>query len=143
MRSMIIALLVLHAGCKETECGEGTIERDGKCQPADTTIDPATCGPNTEAVGEQCLPVFPPTVCDETTTEEDVDQSTNVTTCRGTGGGGCGSPITCPQPSAGKQTICGQLYHIETNENFEATTAGGRCDPMAPTTTGPCALRMN
>src|SRR5688572_9543955 len=96
--------LVLATGCKETECGAGTIERDGKCEPSDTTIDTAKCGEFTVAVGDQCVPEFDPTQCDPATTDEDVDPATNVTTCVGTGGGGCGSPIACPAPSAGKQT---------------------------------------
>jgi hypothetical protein len=143
MRYFIIACVFSMTGCKEVDCGDGTIERNGKCEKADVTIDPAKCGPNTMAVGDECLPMFPPTVCDPTTTDEDVDTSTNVTTCIGSGGGGCGSPIACPAPSAGKQTICGQLYTIDNNENFEAAVATGRCDPTMPEATGPCALRMN
>lgn len=144
MRSIIIAILVLQTGCKETECGEGTIERDGRCEPSDTTIDTGKCGLNTIAVGDQCVPMFDPTVCDPATTDEELDSSTNVITCVGTGGGGCGAPIPCPQPSPGKQTICGQLYNIENNENFASDTSMGvRCDPSAPATSGPCALRVN
>lgn len=145
MRSIIIAVVaLLPTGCKEVECGPGTIERDGTCQPADTSIGTATCGPNTELVGDLCLPVFAPTVCDPGTTEADLDPTTNVTTCIGSGGGGCGAAIACPQPSAGLQTICGQLFDIETNEPFTAMDGSGtRCDPTAPATSGPCALRMN
>lgn len=146
LRTVIIGLglLALLQGCKEVECGEGTIERDGACQPADVVVDPATCGPNTMAVGDQCLPVFEPTTCDPATTEEDLDPETNVTTCIGTGGGGCGAALPCPQPSAGKQTICGQLYHLETGENFAAADAtAARCDPTMPAAAGPCALRIN
>lgn len=146
MRHIYIAVvsLLLHAGCKEVECGEGTIERDGTCAPSSTSVDPAKCGPNTIVVGDQCLPRFDPTVCDPATTLEDLDTSTNVTTCVGTGGGGCGAPIACPQPSAGKQNICGQLHHIETNEAFEAMDSSGtRCDPATPAASGPCALRIN
>ena len=39
------------AGCKEIECGEGTIERDGACAPASQTVDKAQCGPFTELQG--------------------------------------------------------------------------------------------
>jgi hypothetical protein len=144
VRSIIIAILLLHAGCKETECGDGTIERAGKCEPSDTSVGTAKCGLKTIAVGDQCVPEFEPTVCDPATTAADLDTSTNVITCVGTGGGGCGSPVPCPQPSQGKQTICGQLYDIETNENFAlGTSSGVRCDPAAPATSGPCALRIN
>lgn len=145
MRSIIfIAAALLLPSCKETECGDGTIARDGKCEPSDTTIDTAKCGENTVAVGDQCVPKFDPTVCDPATTAEDLDTSTNVITCVGTGGGGCGSPIACPQPTPGKQTICGQIYTIEDNEFFAAADSSGvRCDPAAPAASGPCAVRIN
>jgi hypothetical protein len=42
------------------------------------------------------------------TTSSEVDDL-GVTTCIGTGGGGCAARLACPAPSDGKQTICGQL----------------------------------
>lgn len=142
MRILILAL-ALSTGCKEVDCGEGTIERNGACEPATATIDPASCGPNTMLVGDQCLPMYEPTECGPGT-EAEVDQTTGITTCVSTGGGGCGAPLACPQPAAGRQTICGQLYHIETNEHFAAADAmAKRCDPAMPATSGPCALRIN
>ena len=48
--------------------------------------------------GDQCVPMFPPTVCDPTTTTMDTDPTTGVTTCIGTGGGGCTAPFACPTP---------------------------------------------
>ncbi len=146
MRLVTIAIAVVPAlaGCKDVECGQGTIERNGTCEPADTTIDTAKCGPNTIAVGDQCLPKFDPTVCDPATTLEDLDPSTNVTTCVGTGGGGCGAALACPPPTAGKQTICGQVFDFETGDPFSGTDAAGtRCDPAMPATSGPCAIRIN
>jgi hypothetical protein len=145
MRSILLAFVVaaLHAGCKDVECGPGTIERGGTCEPSDTSIDTTKCGPNTMAVGDQCLPKFEPTVCDPATTDADLDPTTNVTTCIGTGGGGCGAALACPQPSAGKQTICGQIFDFETGDGLAAATASGtRCDPATPATTGPCAVRI-
>lgn len=145
MRSIIIAMLLAHTGCQQsTECGEGTIERNGNCEPADVTVDDAKCGENTQVVGDRCVPVFAPTTCDPSTTDKDLDPSSNVTTCIGkAGGGGCGAPIACPQPSAGQQTICGQLYDLENDELFvSATATGTRCDAANPTATGPCALRI-
>jgi hypothetical protein len=146
MRSatIIIAVLLAHTGCKETECGDGTIERNGTCEPSTTSVDDAKCGANTVVVGDQCVPVFDPTVCDPATTDEDLDPTTNVTTCVGSGGGGCGAALACPQPSSGNQTICGQLFDIENNEPFQAmASTGARCDPANPAASGPCALRMN
>jgi hypothetical protein len=141
---LLIAAIALQ-GCKEIECGEGTIERNGSCEPRDLSVDPAKCGANTIAVGDQCLPRFEPTVCDPQTTAEDLNTTTNIITCIGTGGGGgCGAPIACPQPASGKQTICGQLYNLENNELFTAAdSTGARCDPAMPATAGPCALRIN
>ena len=146
MRFIVIAIAAasLHAGCKEVECGDGTIERDGKCESSDTTIDTAKCGENTIAVGDQCVPEFQPTVCDPATTEEDLNASTNVISCIGTGGGGCGAALACPTPAAGKQTICGQLFDFESGDVFTtATSSGVRCDPAMPSTAGPCAVRIN
>jgi hypothetical protein len=144
--SILLAVFVSLAasGCKDVECGTGTIERNGRCEPSDTETSSATCGPFTMLVGTQCVPQFPPTVCDDTTTDPDVDPATGVTTCIGTGTGGCDSPIPCPAGTTGtKQTICGQLYDFETNAKLAAPNATGvRCDPAAPTADGPCALNL-
>ncbi|HLL23699.1 MAG TPA: hypothetical protein VK427_16285 [Kofleriaceae bacterium] len=146
MRIQVMLFAVALTGCEKTECAEGTIERDGTCEPADLTVGTAKCGANTKVVGDQCLPVFDPTVCDPSTTDQDRNVATNVTTCvaKGGAGGGCGAPIACPQPSIGMQTICGQLYNMEDSEPFTAESSTGvRCDPQNPTASGPCALRVN
>jgi hypothetical protein len=145
MRYQLIFLTLLAAlsttSCKQIECGEGTIERDGQCEPADMTTM-GICGPFTELQGDRCVPMFPPTECDPATTEPDVDQSTGVTTCVGTGMSMCGSPLACPTPTgATKQTICGQIYDFETGLPF-AGTGATKCDPAMPTTSGPCALQI-
>jgi hypothetical protein len=78
-------------------------------------------------------------MCDPDTTAPDTDGSTGVTTCIGTGGGGCAAKLACPTAGTGLQTICGQIYDFETNQPFAAAGAvGTRCSPGA--TTGPCAL---
>lgn len=129
------------AGCKTTDCGDGTIERNGVCEPANEMVGSAECGPFTELQGDKCVPMFPPTECDPSTTAEQVDETTGVTTCIGTGGGGCSAPLACPAPASGKQTVCGRLYNFEDNEPLQATGATGtRCNPAMPSADGPCAV---
>jgi hypothetical protein len=132
----IAIALALLTGCgKSLECGPGTFEVDGVCVAGDN-IDPATCGPFTELVAGQCVPMFPPTVCDEASTSEELDTATGVTTCIGTGAG-----FACEQPDAGKQTICGQLFDLETGMPF--TDGNATCTPCgAPTATGVCSLKL-
>jgi hypothetical protein len=138
-------------GCKQLECAEGTIERDGACEPANTMTDEGKCGPFTELQGDRCVPVFPPTQCEPGTTVEDVDPETGVITCKGTGmGGGCDSSIACPTPTgATKQTICGRIFDFEKGDQtmvaarFQAAMANGtNCNPNMPATSGPCALEI-
>ncbi len=128
--------------CNGIECGTGTIERDGTCQPGDGTFDPAKCGAFTMLVGDQCVPMFPPTICDPGSTMSSIDGSTGVTTCIGTGvSAGCSGAFACGQPQSGKQTICGQIYNFTDNSKFAAPNATGtRC--TTPTSSGPCALQI-
>ncbi len=130
------------ASCNNVTCGPGTIERGGKCEPADVSTGTAACGPFTMLEGTQCVPMFPPTVCDPATTAPDTDPTTGVTTCIGTGGGGCSAKLACPAGSAGgKQTICGQIYDLATGMKFAAPMAtGAKC--AAGATSGPCALAI-
>ncbi len=128
-------------GCTETECGPGTINRAGQCEPADETVGVAKCGPSTELRGDQCVPKLPPTKCDPTTTQPDVDAQ-GVTTCIGTGGGGCSAPLACPAAPSGKLTLCGQIYKFTDSSPFAASGAtGAKCQPGA--TEGPCALKLS
>jgi hypothetical protein len=142
MRIWVLSTVVvslLQAGCKDVECGDGTIERNGACVRADDTFSEAKCGDFTELVGGVCKPKFPPTVCDDGTTLPDIDPATGVTTCIGTGTGGCSAPIACPAPGAGKQTICGQLFDFETSQPFAVVNAAGqRC--LAAAASGPCSV---
>jgi hypothetical protein len=140
---LVVAVLAsVEVGCKSTECAEGTIERDGDCVPADVVADPASCGPFTEANGDQCVPMFPPTECDPSTSTPEIDPDTGVTTCVGiAGGGGCTAPLACPAPADGKQTLCGRMYTLEDGEIFQAENAtGARCTYMPPAASGPCAV---
>jgi hypothetical protein len=135
---MLLIAASLAPGCNPVTCDKGTIERGGKCEPANETTGTAQCGANTMLQGDTCVPTFPPTVCDPTTTTMDVG-SDGVITCIGTGGGGCSAPFACPAPATGKQTVCGQIYDFETNTPFAQTGAtGAACSPGA--TSGPCAL---
>jgi len=137
---LVVLVVLAGAGCQSVDCGDGTVERDGRCEPADQTVGTATCGPFTVLQGDTCVPMFPPTECDPATTIADLDPTTGVTTCIGTGGGGCSAPFPCPAPSAGKQTICGQLYDFETSALFRTADASGERCPATPTADGPCAL---
>src|SRR5689334_22675307 len=123
MRNNIIQSVVLDAlvplassSCKQVECAEGTIERDGRCEPALVTTETAKCGPFTELQGDRCVPQFSPTECDLATTTPSLDPETGVVTCVGTGGGGgCGTPLPCPAGTGStKLTVCGQIYDFET-----------------------------
>jgi hypothetical protein len=136
--ALLALLAAVVAGCKNVDCGEGTTERDGLCVPSNETIGTAQCGPFTVLQGDRCVPMFPPTQCDPETTEPDVD-GRGVTTCIGTGAGGCSARIACPQPAMGRQTICGQIYDFENNQPFaEPDAMGDPCTPGA--TSGPCSL---
>ncbi|MCX5748580.1 MAG: hypothetical protein NT062_39530, partial [Proteobacteria bacterium] len=129
-------------GCNNVDCGAGTIERAGTCMPADVTVGDAKCGPFTMLEGDQCVPTLPPTVCDDSTTTPELDPATGVITCIGTGGGGCDATFACPAPTdATTQTICGQLFDLESGSKFRAPGAMGTpCS--ASTTDGPCSLAI-
>ena len=136
--ALVLVPAALAASCKAVDCGDGTTEKDGSCVAASQTVGNASCGPFTVLQGTQCVPMFPPTMCDPATTGEDTDDM-GVTTCIGTGAGGCSAKLACPAPTDGTQTICGQIYDFETNQPFAQTGAiGTPCATGA--TTGPCAL---
>ena len=141
-RQIILIAMASIAGpaCKDVACGVGTIEKAGACVPASETVGTASCGPFTELQGDKCVPMFPATECDPATTTPVVYPTTGVTTCVGTGGGGgCTGAFACAAPSAGKQTVCGQIIDLQTDMPFQAATpTGARC--TAVTASGPCAL---
>ncbi|HEY4241928.1 MAG TPA: hypothetical protein VGM88_19045 [Kofleriaceae bacterium] len=144
-RSPIWLLLAIAGGaaagaaCKDLDCGDGTVERDGACVPSDQTVGTASCGPNTTLVGDQCLPSTPPTMCDPATTMAIVNDA-GVTVCYGTGGGGCSTPIACDAPTDGTETVCGQIYDLATDLPFQGAATGAQC--AGTETTGPCALAI-
>lgn len=136
----LVGVLVTASACHTIECGPGTIDRGGECEPADLTVGNAKCGPNTVLRGDQCVPEFSPTECDPDTTEPETD-SNGVTKCIGTGGGGCSAPLACPDPADGKQTICGQIYNFVDDTPFAADGAtGAQCSAIADR--GPCSLKI-
>jgi hypothetical protein len=141
-RSILLALLAaVTPSCKAVDCGDGTTERNGLCVAPSQTVSAARCGPFTVLHGDICVvdPKFPVTVCDPGTTAEELDSSTGVTTCVGTGAGGCSARLACADGTGGKQTICGQIYDFETGQPFAAPSAtGAQCGTGA--TSGPCAL---
>lgn len=141
---LVVALGGLaNLGCDAVNCGDGTIEQNGSCVPADDNPGSAQCGPGTVlGANGKCEPELV-VVCDEGTTMEQVDPDTGVVTCVGTGGtvGDCGQPISCPAPSPGKITICGQLYDTETNQPIaDAGATGAPCSGV--TAEGPCSLKV-
>ncbi|HEY1556866.1 MAG TPA: hypothetical protein VGF94_18650 [Kofleriaceae bacterium] len=134
---LVAALAAAASACTSTDCGDGTIERDGTCQPADVTTGTAMCGSGTMLEGNVCVPTI---MCDPSTTMPVVDSMGN-TICVGISGGGCSA---CPAPSrtdGSLQTVCGQIYDFATNQPFVATGAtGSKCTTGA--TTGPCAIAI-
>jgi hypothetical protein len=137
------ALLPVASGCKEIECGDGTIERDGACEPAGVTPDPTRCGTGTQLENGECRPIFDPTTCDPDTTFVMQDPDTGVFVCFGSGGGGCNAPLPgCDMAASGTMTVCGRIYDIE---NDTAVSGGGADTSECPSggeTAGPCALRV-
>jgi hypothetical protein len=147
MRALLFAIVIAattQASCKSITCAPGTIEQDDKCVAAGETVTTASCGPFTELQGDVCVPMFPPTECDPTTTTASTDPTTGVTTCIGTGtSAGCSGPFACPAPSAGTQTACGQIYDIETGQPFTAASpTGALCGSAMGSASGPCGLAM-
>ena len=129
-------------GCNDTSCASGTIDRNGQCQPADDTVNPATCGSNTMLVGNTCVPVYPPTQCDPATTTPSTG-SDGVITCIGNGGGGgCSGAFACPTPTDGNMTVCGQFYNLEDNTLFQGQNPTGQQCGSAGAASGPCALMI-
>lgn len=146
MRNQTILLSLLASltasGCTSVDCGPGTIERNGTCEPADRNPDPSVCGPFTHLVGEDCVPDLPPTECGPNSVGM-VDPETGVVVCHGTGGGGCN--LACPAVTGStKQSICGQIYDFEDMSKFQEGTMpdGTPCNPQAPAASGPCALTV-
>jgi len=57
---------------------------------------------------------------------------------------GCGSEFPCPPPDAGKATLCGRLWDVETDLPIDVAARDPfmLCDPMSPSPDGPCSLAV-
>ena len=127
--------------CQTIECGEGSIERDGVCVPAEDGTDSVNCGPGT-IVGASglCEPELESTVCDPETTVAILDPETGVTTCYGTATG-CGTRLACGTADPGRVSVCGQLYDLATDAPIQVDgTLSRRCDDPEAIQEGPCLL---
>ncbi len=57
---------------------------------------------------------------------------------------GCDGTLLCQSPVAGKVSMCGQLVDLAANQLLRDPGATGTlCDPMNPTTDGPCTVAIN
>jgi hypothetical protein len=137
----VLATSIVSTGCKSLDCGEGTIERDGVCSPADDNPGSANCGPFTMLENGVCVPMFDPTICDPGTTEEILDPDTGVITCQGTGAGDCSAPLSgCDVAAPNTMTVCGRIYDVEDDTVVGMGSADtGQC-PMGGEANGSCAL---
>lgn len=147
-----LSVLLLGAGtalfqssCQATECGDGTIEQNGACVPADEVVDDSLCGTGTyldEGSGT-CLPELPPTQCDELTTTPSLNED-GVTICVGTGGGGCDVDLTCPAASPNKVSVCGRIFNVKDDSQIRAPgePTGARCGSGSEITAGPCEFSI-
>jgi hypothetical protein len=121
------------ASCSSLECGENTIERDGRCV-AEVAQPGGECGPGT---------VYNPTsmrcesslfndgggICGANTTV--LIDDAGVRTCVGTGGGGgdCSQPLPCTAPTgANNLSLCGRVYELEDSKPLD----DGRTDTGEP-----------
>lgn len=133
------------SGCTTLECGEGTHEADGVCLADDGSVPEVdSCGQDThyDPVTMSCVPDLPPTICDPTTSVEQMDPVTGVITCIGTGvAGGCSGTFACSAPSSGRVSVCGQLINVDDNTLIRDPDAdGSKC--TTPTADGPCSLAL-
>lgn len=144
-----IALSPWTIGCTTLECGDGTSEVNGICEPDGTKSpdEPQNCGQFThyDNTTMTCVPDDDPTVCDPSTSVKQPDpDNPGHYICVGIGGTGCGGTFLCPAPNDGKVTICGQLINVEDNTVIQgANPTGALCDPANPTADGPCSLKVS
>ena len=136
--ALIAAAALAGSGCKEIECGPGTVERDGVCEEATGTPDPTRCGAGTQLNGGECEST---TVCDPDTTVVMTDPVSGVDTCVGIGGSsGCDQPLTnCATAAGGTMTVCGRIYDVENDTPIGSTTDSSPC-PAGGEASGACAL---
>lgn len=139
------ALAAGNAGCQQLECGEGTLEVDGECRPAQDQPGNAQCGAGTVLGSDGKCEIEVQVDCDPETTREEIDPVTGDVTCVGLGGGlpACTEEINCGPPSDSMHiTICGRLYDTQTDLPISDAGTPTECDPDAPTATGICSLEV-
>jgi hypothetical protein len=141
---LLAPLAFSQVSCTQLECGTGTIEKDGVCVlPDDARPNPPTfCtdGTHYDDGARGCVADYPPTVCQEGTTEPSVGED-GVIVCEGRGGAGCDTP--CPMPAAGKVSMCGYLIDAQTDEKIADDQIGTDCSLVTPRpTTGPCSIEV-
>ncbi len=143
--ALAAAAAVSSLSCTSVECGEGTVEKDGACV-AGVGTDNGGCGPGTKlGAAGTCVP-SPVVVCDDDTTQPQVDPDTGVVTCIGSGATRtmCETELPCPAPQAMKLTVCGRLYDTQTDQLVAPAVGftGQPCSATMPATSGPCALEV-
>jgi hypothetical protein len=135
-----VVIAALSGGCNTVDCAEGTIERGGECVPADEAFDNATCGVGTMLQSNQCVAIHEPTVCGVGTVE-DRQIEPGIITCVGVGGTGCDFDLRCGSAAAGKVSVCGRLFDVETDQRIEGVEATGLpCTSENAVQEGPCQL---
>jgi hypothetical protein len=123
----LAVLAPLSASCLERECGEGTIESNGVCVPADGIPETGACAAGTH-YDTSVMACVSDTICDPETTIIEFDEEGNPI-CKGVGGSGnCDEPIQCPQPQSGRMTVCGRLFDIATNQEIRGDNTTARCE---------------
>lgn len=64
----------------------------------------------------------------------------------GCGGGGSptspSSGFSCPTPTSGKVSVCGQISDVETGDSLQASGATGTPCDSTPSAAGPCSLQI-
>lgn len=139
---LVAAAGLSNMSCSTLDCGQGTVERDGTCVPANADPDDAECGPGTVLGPNGCEPEVP-TVCDPMTTEAQYDPETGVTTCVGVGGTGCAGEIPgCNSPDTGKATLCGRLWDAQTDQPIVPTSATDASACTTVESSGPCQFSL-
>jgi len=139
--ALLAASSSLLTACVTDICGDGTIERDGVCVPADDSPSDAKCGPGTVLVRDGTCHAIQ--ACDPATTTEVPDPSDpDRKLCVGSGGAlSCDKDIVCPTATGGKMNLCGRILDLEASTAISAGTTGN-CNPNAPAADGPCALKI-
>jgi hypothetical protein len=135
--SSLLALALL-AGCKNLDCGDNTLEKDGQCV-ANPMAPGFQCGAGTvydEASGLCLNSLFEEGggICGDGTVL--VVDAEGIHYCEGTGTGSCDKALPCPTPTGENIALCGQLFDVEDStllsEKLDTTKIEVRVyDPIA------------